>query len=372
MRRTRRLAIVFSAVLLVGLVALVLRTLDAMGVFTEVAAVACSAPSVIRGVAGAGDMQYDATANALFIAAADVRHWPERPSPNDGIYVYRPGEIAAPFKVKGTSTGFHPIAVSLFRASDGSLTLMAINQRLTGASAVDIFDVSDAATPDIALHERESIAGDLLVSPGGIVAVDKGRFYATNDHTSKTGLGQALEIHLMLPRANVVYFDGADFRVAADGLRLASGIALSPDGQHVYVGEATGRDIRTYERNPFSGDLTFAGATPVDSGLDNIHVAANGNLFVAGQPKLFDIVHFSRNAAKTSLSAAFQIAVDAHGVPRSANTIYAGRDIGGASVGIPIRDRLLIGSGLDPKILSCALPGSLPLKPNLSSSLSRG
>ena len=355
MRRTRRLAIVLSAVLFVGFVALVLRSLDGMGVFTEVTAMACDAPSVIRGVTGAGDMRYDATSNALFIAAADVRHWPAHPSPNDGIYVYRPGEGLPPSRVKGTSSDFHPTGVSLFRASDGSLTLMAINQRLTGASAVDIFEVSDAATSRIALHEREAIAGDLLVSPSGIVAVDKGRFYATNDHTSKTGLGQALEIHLMLPRANIVYFDGADFRIAADGLRLASGIGLSPDGQHVYVGETTGRDIRTYERNPFSGDLTFVSAMPVDSGLDNIDVAANGDLFVAGQPKLFDIVHFSRDAAKPSPSEAFLIAMDAHGVPRFANTIYAGTEIGAASVGVPIRDRLLIGSGLDSKILSCAL-----------------
>ena len=32
----------------------------------------------------------------------------------------------------------------------------------------------------------------------------------------------------MLPRAYVVYFDGANFSVAAEGLRFANGINVSP------------------------------------------------------------------------------------------------------------------------------------------------
>ena len=44
-------------------------------------------------------------------------------------------------------------------------------------------------------------------------------------------------------------------------------------------------------------------------------------------------------------------------VPVSAKLVYAGTDIGAADAALPVRDRLLICSGLDAKILSCALPG---------------
>jgi arylesterase/paraoxonase len=234
---------------------------------------------------------------------------------------------------------------------------MAINQPANGNPAVDIFDVSDAATAKIALHERESIAGDLLVSPAGIVAVDKGRFYATNEHTSRTGIWLMLERTAMLARANVVYFDGADFRIVARDLRAPSGVGVSANGAHLYVAETTGREIRTFARNVFSGDLGPVSALPIASGLAQLAVAANGDLFVAGAPKLIDALVYRRDPAKPAASQVYKVAVDARGIPVSAKLVYAGTDIGAADVALPVRDHLLIGSRLDAKILSCALPG---------------
>jgi arylesterase/paraoxonase len=347
---------VLSAVLLVGVVALVLRTLDALGLFTEVTHVACEDRRFISGVEGAQDVRFDLASNTLFIAATDARAQLNHPSPHDGIYVWRPGQPAPPFKLDGTSADFHPSALSLFRAADGSLTVMAVTQPAKGAPLVDIFDVTDPSTGKIALHEREAIAGDMLINPDAIAAADKSRFYVTNTQTSKTFFGRMLEIHLLLPRANVIYFDGANFRIVAEGLRVASGIALSPDGSHVYVGEMTGRELRTYARDSFSGDLSLAGELPVDSGLDNVSVEANGDLLIAGHPKLFDLLMYSRDSAKPSLSQILLAAVDRRGIPQAARAIYSGTDIGAAGVGVAVGERLLIGSGFSSKILSCALP----------------
>ncbi len=356
MRQVRRVAVVFSAVLLVGIVALVLRTLGALGIFTDVSAITCDAPALIHGMVGPEDMRYDATSNALFISATDRRLWPRHPSPKDGIYVYRPGGDSPPFRLTGTAGNFHPLGISIFRAADGSLTLMAVNPPAQGKPAIDIFSVSDPKTAKIALHEQSAITGDLLISPNSVVAIDKNRFYATNDHTSRTGLGLALETYLTLPRADVVYFDGSQFRVVADGLRFANGIAMSPDGTHVYVAETTGREIRTYKRSAFTGDLSPVSQLPIASGLDNIAVTAKGDLLVAGAPKLFSFLIYRDDPTKPSPSQIFRLAVDTHGIPRAAELIYSGTDIGAASVGLPVRDRLMIGSVLDPKILSCTLP----------------
>src|SRR5580692_1932365 len=141
MRRAQRLAIVFSTILLVGIVALVLRSLDAMGIFTEVTQAACRDPSTIRGVVGPEDMRYDATSNSLFISATDWRRKDTHPSPDDGLYVYRPGHAGPPVKLKGTGADFHPLGISILRAPDGALTLMAVNLPAHGKPAIDIFSV---------------------------------------------------------------------------------------------------------------------------------------------------------------------------------------------------------------------------------------
>src|SRR4029079_10237702 len=91
-----------------------------------------------------------------------------------------------------------------------------------------------------------------------------------------------IEGFALLPRANVVYFDGSVFRVAASGLLLANGINLSRDGRHVDVAQTSGRELKTYERDPYSGGLTEVGELAIPAGPDNIDVAGHGRLWRAG------------------------------------------------------------------------------------------
>ena len=355
MRLARRITTVAAAVVLVGGVGLILRTLDAMGLFTEGRTpVACTAPQIVRGATGSQDMQYDATSNVVFISAAGWRKTTD--ATQDGIYAYKPGETGLPVKLKGTPADFHPRGMSLFRDADGSLTLTAINYPTHGHPNVDVYDVTAATDGAVQLHERESVSGDLLVSPAAVVAVDKDRFYVTNEHTSKTKLTLALEEYLVLPWADVVFFDGSSFRVTAKWLTGASGINKSPDGTHIYVAEASGRDIQTYARNSFSGDLTPQGTLQINSGLANITVAPNGSLLVAGQPNLFKLRRYLGNPLKPSPSEVFRVLADAQGNLLPARLIYAGSEIAAASVAIAARERLLIGSAFGVKILSCASP----------------
>src|SRR6185437_14190447 len=53
-----------------------------------------------------------------------------------------------------------------------------------------------------------------------IAAVDRERFYIANDHGSTTALGRALDDYLVLPRANLLYFDGTVFRAVAQHMAV--------------------------------------------------------------------------------------------------------------------------------------------------------
>jgi len=361
MRRGWRIAAVAGGIVAVGALALAFRTLNTAGLFSDVAPSFAGSCQTIKGVVGAEDIAIDRQAGLAFISATDRRAPKDKPSAQDGLYVF---PLAHPelgvTRLSGTPKDFHPHGISLYRAPGGALTLMAVNHRASGESSVDIFGVTETKTANgtavVTLKERGSVRSSLIFSPNDVAAVGPDRFYVTNDHTSRTDLGRMLEIYLLLPRANVVYYNGEVPRLAADGLHYANGIALSHDGSKLYVAETLGRAVRTYDVQPVSGSLVLKNEYSLPAGLDNIDVDASGNLWVAGHPKLFAFLDYAKDPAKPSPSEIFKVTA-VNGVPASSTAIYTGlgKRIGASSVGAYADGQLLIGSVFDPKFLDCTL-----------------
>jgi len=355
MKIWKRIAISTSVVAVVGVGALTARTLVMGGMFAEVTPGFDGACRTIGGVVGAEDLQIDRKDGRVFISASDRRAKP--PSKMDGIYTLKLGDpTARPVRLAGTPDDFHPHGISLFRAADGSLTLMVVNhvRRLNAAhSSINIFTVTVEGGVT-KLSEIGAIESDKLISPNDVVAVGKEQFYVTNDHGSRTPFGMTLENYLMLPRADVLYFDGNVFKEVANNLVFANGIAASPDGNRVYVAETTAHRIQTFTRDLFSGKLTQEATLTMPSGPDNIDVDEKGDLWVAADTKLFGVVAYGSDSSKPSPSEIFRLPVK-NGAPQEARRVYAdlGKQIGAASVGAVAGGHLFIGSIFDPKILDC-------------------
>jgi len=357
MKRSSRIAIVAVSVLVVGLGAFAARTMLMAGVFDEVRPVPRPCRT-LTDVTGVEDIAIDAKDGIAFLSATDRRAIAQgRASQADGIYTTSVLHPEQGFrKLSGAPQDFHPHGISLYRDADGSLTLMAVNHMSNARSAVEIFQVERSAG-DVKLIEVGHIEGDKLIHPNDVAAVGKELFYVTNDHGSRTDLGIKLEDYLTLPRANVLYFDGTVFREAVTGLVFANGINVSPDGSHVYVAESTARRVRTYRRDRFSGHLTPENVFAFPSGPDNIDVSASGDLWIAGHPKMFDLLTYAGDSTQPSPTEIFHVRV-AEGIPQSAEPVYVnpGREIGAGSVGAKAGNSLFIGSIFDPKILECQLP----------------
>lgn len=360
MRRGWRIAAIGGSVLAVGVLALVARTLNTAGLFSSVVPGFAGTCQTVRGVVGAEDIAVDRRTGLAFLSATD--RWARdagRPAPQDGLYVMALDhpELGVR-KLAGTPGDFHPHGISLYRAPDGALTLMAVNHRTNGTSSIDIFAVHERPQtddmPDAMLTETASVQSSLLVRPNDVVATGPDRFYATNSRTSTTQLGRMLELWLQVPRADVVYYDGQRMRVAATGLRFANGLVLSADGRKLYVAETLGRDIRTYDVQPLSKRLTLAGTFALPAGLDNLDLDAAGNLWVAGHPKLFAYAHYATHPADPSPSEVFRVTLK-NGMPNAFTAVYAGlgKRIGAASVGVHADGQLLIGSVFDDHVLDC-------------------
>ncbi|SRR5579862_460958 len=357
MKPARRIAIIVATVLVVGIGGLAARTMILAGVFDTVKPVPriCKTLSDVTGVE---DIAVDSKDGLVFLSATDRRAIAQgKPSKADGIYTASLAHPESGFKhLDGAPEVFHPHGISLYRAPDGSLTLMAVNHMTPQRSAVDIFEV-DTANGAARLKETGDIQGDKLISPNDVAAVGKDQFYVTNDHGSRTELGVTLENYLTLPRANVLFFDGMIFREAATGLVFANGINVSPDGEHVYVAESTARRVQTFKRDPFTGRLAPENVFAFPSGPDNIDVGEKGDLWIAGHPKMFDLVAYASDPSKPSPTEIFHVRVTG-GIPQSAEPVYVnpGREIGAGSVGAQAGKNIFIGSIFDPKILECALP----------------
>jgi hypothetical protein len=318
--RWYRMAMTALALLLVLLLAASYRYLVSRGVFTAVQ----SAPLVCRVFPVATNAIAVDTAAGLAILAAP-----------DGLYAYayeRPG--ARPEKLAGAPPDFHPQALALYRAPGGVATLYAVNRRATGYSVVS-FRLTPA-DGKLKLQEKSSIGGRILNEPAAIAAVDDLRFYVTNRHASRTALGRWLDDSFLLPRANVLYFDGMLFREVATRLNSPSGVALSPDGGRLVVGEAYPRRLVTFQRNPFSGALDDAAALPLKAGPGPL-ATAGGSLIVATAPK-------------AGSGAVYRVSLKE---PQTVVPLYASREENIAAA-VQASGRLLIGTAAG--LQDCALP----------------
>jgi arylesterase/paraoxonase len=356
MRPATRAAVTVVALIIVVTLGLAVRSLNAFGVFSAVVPGFAGTCRPIEGAKGAEDIAIDSKLGVAFVSASDLRaRLSGRPSAEDGLYALMLNGPPRLRKLSGTPGDFHPHGISLNRAADGTLTLFAINHRGDGTSSVDSFLARDE-NGALRLHEIGSIEGGLLISPNAIAAVDQNRFYLVNDHTSQTAFGRMLDDWLILPRANVLYFDGVVLRVVAERLNAPAGVALSPDGRFVYVSEAFNRRLDAYARQAVSGELELAGQLSIASNLDNLRFDERGNLWVGSHPKFFAMGTFFANPAEPLPSEIFRVTLN-EGIPQAATPVYAdqGRAIGGASVAAVLGQRLLIGSPLDDKILDCTM-----------------
>lgn len=355
MRPALRAAITAGSIVLVTAIALAVRSLTAYGVFTDVTPNFSGSCKAVATPDGPGDILIDAPSGLAFVSVTDRRaRAAGKPSPRDGIYVFALKDSAPHLrKLAGTPSDFHPYGISLSRDSHGQVTLFAINRRASGENSIETFGVPAGAAK---LDHLGSIESDELVDPESIAALDGERFYVTNTHATVSSFGRWLDDMLVLPRANILYFNGYTFRVVATALNTPRGVAASPDGNYLYVAEAYNRRLMAFSIGQLSGALQEAGNLAVPANLDHLAFDAKGHLWLAGQPKAFAMADYRADPLRPAPSEVFDVVLSA-GLPQAATPVYvnAGGQIGGASTAAVSGDRLLIGSAYDRKILDCTM-----------------
>jgi hypothetical protein len=312
-RPIRRIAITVSAMAVVLLLAASFRYVQARGLFASVEDKAPAVCHAVAGVDGVGDIARDKT-GAAFIAA------------NNGLYVYDGGKVE---RLAGTPKDFRPVALAL--GEDGAIATLFRQG--------DIWELSlFAMTAPTAVKEVGRMSADILTDPAALVALPAGRFYVVNKHGSHTALGRWLDDVFLLPRADVLYFDGMKFRPVAERLNSPAGLALAPDASHLYVTQELPRNLVALARNDFTGTVAEPSLLKLPAAPTKISQAKDGSLIVAAWPK-------------KGAGAVYRVRL-MNGMPQEAELLYASKTTP-VTAAAELNGHLLIGSGA--KLIDCKL-----------------
>lgn len=317
--------------------------------------------TLIQNQAGAEDITIDYTTGMAFIAADDRRlnrYWnkdSDIKTKQGAIFLLdlksnekKQIEISQNFK-----TDFHPHGISFFQTPDNRKLLFVVNHKSNYRQhSVEIFEFKNQAL----LHLQTIEDKTLMSSPNDVVAISENQFYVTNDHYfAESGFLQALENYLRLPYSYVNYYDGKKLRKIADRIIYANGINRSNDSKQIFVSSPTGRKVLVYARNSTDGTLTKTEEIFVGTGVDNIEVDPQGNLWLGCHPQMLAFVQHTKSAENKSASQVLRIKSENKTFKIEEIFLNDGKEFSGSTVGAFYEDKLLIGSVFENSFLFCTI-----------------
>lgn len=342
--------IIVVAVVVLLLILFVLKTMRDAGQFKTIASHCDCTCTPVTGLVGPEDIEIDPDLQIAFVSCDDRRAVRRGEKVQGAIYAYALEKTAPLTKLTpNLPFDFHPHGISLYRSADGERRLFVVSHRADG-HYIEIF-----AVRGMRLNHVESISGKLMTNPNDLVAVGPREFYVTNMQGAASNFGRNLEKYLQLAWAYVLYYDGKDFRKAAEDLAYPNGIAVSNDGKTVYVASTLKRCIKVYDRDVASGALQYRDEIDLNTGLDNLDIDREGNIWVACHPKMLTFVKHSADPSVLSPSQVIKVVPKEEGYDTQEIYLNSGEELSASSVAVLYKDRMLIGAVFGNQILDCTL-----------------
>ncbi len=334
---------------LVGISIWVAGFLQDAGQFKEINPHFAGQCDIIPGVVGAEDITFLPNSPVALVSGYDRRVTEAGQAINSGIFSY---DLTTKqfVKISPELADFRPHGISLYQMPNGQQRVFVINHS-QHQHAVNIFDLVDGK-----LNLFKTVTGPGLISPNDLVAVGPEQFYVTNDHKYLTGTMRVLEDYLSLKYASVAYFDGQQSKQVLSGIGYANGINVSRDGSTLYLSALTERTVNIYQRDTNTNELTLKKLIDSGTGVDNIELDENGDLWIGAHPQLLKFVGHAKDRNKLSPSQVLKVSVADGSYKVEEVLLDSGDQLSASSVGAVQGNRMLVGAVFDEKILDCALP----------------
>jgi arylesterase/paraoxonase len=123
------------------------------------------------------------------------------------------------------------------------------------------------------------------------------------------------------------------------------------------VTHTTGRELLTFSRNKETGELKLLNKLNLQSGLDNIHVDDEDNLWIASHPKMLKFIGHAKDSINKSPSQVFKLTPATGGTNYTVEEAYLneGEQLSGSSVAVDYKSDLFVGVVFDNKVLRATL-----------------
>lgn len=302
----------------------------------------------VEGVVGPEDITV--LNSGLALISSDNRRLTFKGTPVQGhIFSYNLNDTFSKIEklTDGVDFEFHPHGISAYESSD-KVVLFVVNHR-KNKNTIEIFHLINNK-----LLFKKTIYHDLLNSPNDIVAINENEFYVTNDHGSYSNLGKLLEDYLQLSKSNVIYYDGETFNVVINKLQYANGINLNKNKTKLFVAETIGKSISIYNRNSKTNELSFQQEVYVNSGVDNIEMDSDDNLWIGSHPQVLKFVKHAKDQKYHSPSQVIKLIKNSN-EQYTIDEVYLddGSMYSGSSVATTYKNILLIGAVFEDYFLFC-------------------
>lgn len=248
-------------------------------------------------------------------------------------------DLLSPVQLQSTIP-LYPHGISLLKIDSARYQLLVVNHY--DQHTIERFELIG----DSLIH-LQTFTHETIVSPNDVVALDEHKFYFTNDHGFNSKLGLLAENYLGLAVSNVIFYDGNAFREVASGISYANGITISKDRRQVLVASPRKFLLKYYDIEQ-SGDLRFAKDLAVGTGIDNIELDENGDLWIGAHPSL---LRFSAYAAGKKPTAPSEVIKISNGTLVESVYTNDGTLVSASTVATPYNDLLFIGTVMDDKLL---------------------
>jgi arylesterase/paraoxonase len=297
-------------------------------------------------IAGAEDITISRKDSFAIVSSTIRKVFPKTEQETGGLYFidlktdnYTPIHLSKGFKMP-----FAPHGISMYQ-KDGVTTIAAINHTLEG-EFIEVFTLVDKR-----LVHQKTIKNEQIFSPNDLVLIDENRFYFTNDHKYKEGIGRFSEDYLGFAMSNVIYFDGENYTPVAEGIAYANGINFDRKRNLVFVASPRKFLVKVYQKNE-DGTLNFIEDIDCKTGVDNIEFDKDDNLWIGSHPNLMHFAAYAKGDEEFSPSEIIKIKYNKKG-DYKIEQIYMedGKNMSASTVAVPFGNLILTGNVMDDKFL---------------------
>ena len=250
---------------------------------------------------GAEDFAIARSDSFMLISATSREVYPPKEKEMGGIYYLDlKSKTLTPKLISGSFEGdFAPHGISMIKI-DSSFVVMAINHTLTEHS-IEVFNFDGKILSHVKTLKHSS-----MIHPNDLVLVDENKFYFANDHGFVKGIKKLAEEYLGLAVSNVVYYNGKNYEVVAEGIAYANGINYDKERKLIYVASPRKFLVKVYQRND-DGSLTFIENIKCGTGVDNIELDNDGDLWIGAHPNLLGFKSYAKGKKKYAPSEVIKV-----------------------------------------------------------------